>query len=155
MTRGIYALIIENCKASRLQIGKLGMFLFPAGIYVYLGSALGKTSTNLEHRLKRHCSSIKKLFWHIDYLLNAYQTKILSILCASTSDRKECELVKTIRELKDFTVPIYGFGSSDCTEKCGAHLIYYEGSQSALMQSIRSAFSKIGLRSIEVKNGVL
>jgi Uri superfamily endonuclease len=62
MSQGVYTLIIKNSKEQDIQIGKLGNFLFPEGFYIYIGSALGKTATNLENRLKRHLSSTKKLF---------------------------------------------------------------------------------------------
>jgi Domain of unknown function DUF123 len=64
---GCYSLIIYLRKKTLIRIGKLGQAVFPAGTYVYTGSAMG----GLEPRLKRHLRSKKKLRWHIDYRLHA------------------------------------------------------------------------------------
>ena len=94
MTQGVYALIIKNNKETSLQIGQLGTYLFLKGFYIYVGSALGKTSTSLEHRLKRHLSSIKKMFWHIDFLLNCEDVNIVAVLFARTPE----ELTRDVAE---------------------------------------------------------
>jgi Uri superfamily endonuclease len=60
-----YQLVIEVPSAVRVQIGRLGEFEFPAGTYVYTGSA----RRNLEARLARPKRAEKQLRWHIDYLL--------------------------------------------------------------------------------------
>ncbi|NVM31414.1 MAG: GIY-YIG nuclease family protein [Candidatus Helarchaeota archaeon] len=148
MTQGVYALIIENRKEENLQIGKLGTFLFPKGYYVYIGSALGSTSTSLEHRLKRHLSSLKKLFWHIDYLLNSENIKIISILSAPTPDRKECELASAISRQKNAEILISHFGASDCQANCGAHLFYFTLESNELIKMVKSLFSKINLNPV-------
>jgi len=145
MTRGVYALIIKNRKEEYLQIGKMGNFLFPEGFYVYIGSALGSTSTSLEHRLKRHLSPLKKLFWHIDYFLNSENVKIISILSSNTTERKECELASTVSQLKKADIIIPHFGASDCRVNCGAHLFYFPIEQDELIKQIQSAFSTINL----------
>ena len=62
--KGSYALIIRLNRAKRLTVGRLGEFYFPAGHYLYLGSALN----GLESRVRRHLRRDKKLHWHIDYL---------------------------------------------------------------------------------------
>ena len=145
MTRGVYALIIKNQKEEYLQIGKMGNFLFPGGFYVYIGSALGSTSTSLEHRLKRHLSPLKKLFWHIDYFLNSENVKIISILYAHTSEQKECELASAISQLSKAEILVPRFGASDCRANCGAHLFYFNMAQEELINQIKSVFSKIHL----------
>ena len=145
MTRGVYALIIKNQKEVYLQIGKMGNFLFPGGFYVYIGSALGSTSTSLEHRLKRHLSPLKKLFWHIDYFLNSENVKIISILYAHTSEQKECELASAISQLSKAEKLTPRFGASDCRANCGAHLFYFTIEQDELIKQIESAFSAINL----------
>ena len=62
--KGSYALIIRLNRAKRLTVGRLGEFYFPAGHYIYLGSALN----GLESRVRRHLRRDKKLHWHIDFL---------------------------------------------------------------------------------------
>ncbi len=148
MTRGVYALIIENGKDQNIQIGKLGIFPFPKGYYVYVGSALGTTSSSLEHRLKRHLSSLKKLFWHIDYFLNSEYVKITSILYTNTPERKECALASAIAQLPGTKTTISGFGSSDCKAKCGAHLFYLSTKRNELITQLESTFLKLNLTPI-------
>ncbi len=62
-----YQLSIEVAAPISVCIGRLGTFIFQAGIYVYTGSA----RKNMDARLKRHFSKEKKMHWHIDYLLAA------------------------------------------------------------------------------------
>jgi len=65
--KGTYCLIIYLRKDTTIEIGKRGSINFRRGYYIYVGSALN----SLESRLKRHLSHNKKLFWHVDYLLNS------------------------------------------------------------------------------------
>ena len=62
-----YQLLIEVADTVSVQVGRLGRFEFVAGDYVYTGSAL----RNFEARIRRHLSAVKKMHWHIDYLLAA------------------------------------------------------------------------------------
>ena len=62
---GGYQLHLHLPKTARLKVGKLGVFLFPAGQYIYTGSALN----GLGRRLARHKRRHKTLHWHIDYFL--------------------------------------------------------------------------------------
>lgn len=112
--KGTYALAIEIEKDINLQIGRLGRFKFPAGFYLYIGSA----QNNLEKRIQRHLRKEKKLFWHIDYLLNSPQVKARRIW--ARKGRWECSLAKKMILDKRFRIPIPGFGSTDC--RCKAHL---------------------------------
>lgn len=112
--RGTYALVVEIERDVDLQIGRLGKFRFPAGSYLYIGS--GKNS--LEKRVKRHLGKEKKLFWHIDYLLNSPRVKIKKVWVREGG--WECHLAGKMALDKEFRIPIPGFGSSDC--RCKAHL---------------------------------
>ena len=97
----------------RLTIGRLGAFRFPAGRYVYTGSA----RRNLEARIARHRRRDKKLRWHIDYLLAAPGVRVLSV---RRSRRDECALNRSTSG----SIPVPGFGASDCRAGCGSHLKY-------------------------------
>jgi len=106
-----YQLIISLSQNINIQIGKLGLFSFQKGTYVYAGSA----KRNMDARIKRHLSKDKNLHWHIDYLLANKQTKIIKVI---KSELSECDLnghVKGKIIAKDF-------GSSDCKENCKSHL---------------------------------
>ena len=106
-----YQLFIEVAVPLRLTVGRLGCFDFPAGEYVYTGSA----RRNLEARIARHLRSEKTLRWHIDYLLTAPGVRVHRVL---RSDENECLLVQ--RSGGEVVVP--RFGASDCRSGCVSHL---------------------------------
>ncbi len=117
---GSYLLIIFISKQKRIQIGKLGLIKFGSGYYCYVGSALkGK----LINRVKRHLAppSLKKIHWHIDYLLTSFDISIIKSILITSLIREECIIAQTIKKLsKD---EVLGFGSSDCN--CNSHLFYF------------------------------
>ena len=106
-----YTILFEFKNYSRITVGKLGSYLIPRGRYIYTGSA----KTNIDQRIIRHRSNIKKLHWHIDYLLNDANCNIISI---EKSKLEECLLNQTVKG----TILIPGFGSTDCKNHCGSHL---------------------------------
>ncbi|MCS7200312.1 MAG: DNA/RNA nuclease SfsA [Caldimicrobium sp.] len=114
--KGIYILLIEVPEEREIPIGKLGLFFFPRGYYVYVGSA----HNSLSQRLKRYQKPIKNQHWHIDYLLP--YGKLKHIIPIVTLDRVECTLASKISSLAD--QGIYKFGSSDCS--CFSHLFYFK-----------------------------
>jgi len=115
---GSYQLIIHIKKDRKIQIGALGEFNFLKGYYVYTGSAM----TNLKQRVERHKRKIKKIKWHIDFLLADKYVKIIDIKLFPSIKKEEC--IHNLRILKNLGayVPVKGFGSSDC-RRCPAHLI--------------------------------
>lgn len=116
MKTGVYQLHLHLPNAVRLQVGKLGTFEFPAGWYVYTGSALN----GLEHRLARHQRQSKTWRWHIDYLLP--HARITHIRVRHTRRRVECLLNREVLKQPGAQVIAKGFGASDC--RCPAHLVY-------------------------------
>ena len=111
ITPRTYQLVIRLARSVRVAVGRLGVFTFPAGMYVYTGSA----TRNLEARVQRHLAKEKKLRWHIDYLLTAPGVGVLEV---RRSTEPECVLNQ--RGHGEIVVP--GFGASDCRMKCGSHL---------------------------------
>jgi Uri superfamily endonuclease len=108
-----YQLKIEIERPVTLRIGRLGEFLFPAGRYVYTGSA----RRNLEARIARHLRQEKTLRWHIDWLLSADAVSVAAVV---RSGAEECVLNQKARGV----VLVPGFGASDCRSGCGSHLRY-------------------------------
>lgn len=106
-----YQLTIEIAAPVSCTVGRLGTALFPAGRYVYTGSA----KRALEARIARHLRSDKTLRWHIDYLLASPGVRIVDV---QRSTRPECVLNQQVKG----TVAMRGFGASDCVNGCGAHL---------------------------------
>ncbi|PWB77529.1 MAG: DUF123 domain-containing protein [Candidatus Methylomirabilota bacterium] len=116
MTRGCYQLILQLSKPTMLQVGRRGRFLFPAGRYIYTGSALN----GVERRLARHRRQNKTLHWHIDYLLR--YARIVRTRIFSTSEKIECPLNRKALAKPGAQVIVEGFGSSDC--RCPSHLVF-------------------------------
>ena len=108
-----YQIHISLKKNIEIQIGQLGIFKFPRGLYIYSGSA----KKNIDQRIKRHLLQSKKLFWHIDYFLANKDTEIIKIEKKNIS---ECDLNKNTKGKSI----VCGFGSSDCINNCKSHLIY-------------------------------
>jgi Uri superfamily endonuclease len=128
---GTYALLLKLDKQERITVGKLGTFDFPAGYYLYVGSALGPGGLRARlarHRRSREGSSgsnrgqtSQKLHWHIDYLLQRAQ--LVEVWSVASEERLECQWSKATRGLSGAQIPVRGLGSSDC--RCPSHLIYF------------------------------
>jgi Uri superfamily endonuclease len=103
-------------KARTITVGSLGSFAFPAGHYVYTGSA----KKGLGSRIARHLRRRKKLRWHIDYLLR--YGRVLEVK-RYHNERSECELSREVEKLPGSRVVAPGFGSSDC--ECATHLFFF------------------------------
>ena len=108
-----YQLLLWLKRRVRLGIGRLGAFDFPAGRYVYTGSA----RRNLEARVARHLGPAKRPHWHIDYLLCCAGVEVLRV---RRFRRAECAVNRGTRGM----IPVPGFGASDCRAGCNAHLKY-------------------------------
>jgi Uri superfamily endonuclease len=135
LLKGSYCLIIHLVSDKAINIGKLGPINFNNGYYVYVGSALN----SLESRLKRHLSTEKKIFWHVDYFLSNSCTEIDEIVFAVDIGKWECNLAS---EISKIGIEIKGFGCSDC--KCSSHLFYFSGFEKAIDTCI-NAFNKLHL----------
>ncbi len=108
-----YQLHIDVPRRVSVTVGRLGTFHFPAGRYVYTGSA----RRNMGARLRRHRTKHKPLRWHIDYLLAAPGVTVEEVH-RFTAD--EC----TLNLRTGGILPVAGFGASDCRRGCGSHLKY-------------------------------
>ena len=126
--KGFYALIINVPVKLSIRSGALGLIEFNEGIWVYVGSALGTTSTSLESRISRHLSNKKKIHWHIDYLLRN-SVKVIDVIWVETRKRLECKLAKILIDSREFEIGPMGFGASDCKSFCGSHIFYYHGKE--------------------------
>ena len=99
-----------------LPIARLGNPVFTSGTYAYCGSAKGPGG--LRARLARHCRSGKRLHWHIDHLGAA--ADLWGIV--AMEDGNECHLRAALEAIPGASVPVPGFGSSDC-QTCLSHLV--------------------------------
>ncbi|HJJ39473.1 MAG TPA: GIY-YIG nuclease family protein [Methanocorpusculum sp.] len=138
MKKGIYCLLVKNSVEQSIRVGALGTIMFPAGYYIYVGSALGSGGLS---RVSRHIrffhEHYRKPKWHIDYLtMNAVLEKTF---CAETEERLECVLSAVVG---GNCIP--RFGCSDCD--CVSHLYYRKENPE---EEIRKAFEKLRLTAAE------
>jgi Uri superfamily endonuclease len=91
----------------------LGEINFQAGLYAYVGSA----QNNLELRVKRHLKKEKRLFWHIDYLLNNPASEVTEVYYLEGDKMCECQIAQLLSQHSE---PVPRFGCSDCN--CISHL---------------------------------
>jgi Uri superfamily endonuclease len=118
-----YQLHIVVTRDGLLNVGRLGEFHFPAGRYVYTGSA----RRNLTARVRRHLlsnekasnekSARKALHWHIDYLLASAHAQVVEVVLSADT---ECVCNRRV----EGSIVVAGFGASDCRAGCGSHLKY-------------------------------
>jgi sugar fermentation stimulation protein A len=116
MDSGLYVAVFRLGQPHEIGVGRLGRRCFPAGFYLYVGSA----QRNLSARLGRHANNGKALRWHVDYLSVA--AEVVGAMIVTGSKMRECELARQLAAV--FVAPITGFGSSDC--RCSSHLFYSE-----------------------------
>ena len=108
-----YQIVIYLKRKRQIRVGALGNFVFKRGYYVYTGSA----KRNLQARLTRHCRKDKPSRWHIDYMTNLPDADVVGCY-RLVGD--ECAL----NQKCPGSIPVPGFGASDCQAGCGAHLKY-------------------------------
>lgn len=127
---GSYILWLYNPQSKDLTVGRLGQFNFPAGDYIYIGSAYGPGG--LRARLGRHLRGSGKQHWHVDYLRTAalvsrfgYQISAVHLGSAPHLPPTECVWSQRLAVLPEAGLPVPGFGASDCRSGCAAHLVHY------------------------------
>ena len=135
--KGSYILVIKVDGARHITIGRLGSIEFKPGCYAYTGSALN----SLESRIERHYRTEKKVFWHIDYLLE--HAVIIKDFRIESPLKLECTIA---RSLSQKLQPIPGFGCSDCS--CKSHLYFHKNEESMkryildVLDNVQSAYNK-------------
>ena len=132
---GLYQLVLHLPGKLRIKVGGLGTFDFPAGFYVYTGSA----KRGLSSRIQRHRSKVKKRFWHIDYLLA--KAEIHEVRLFKNSGLSECELARRVACKVEANVIAPGFGASDCN--CRSHFVYFKRREDLPLDSCNSVASDV------------
>ncbi|MFA6018798.1 MAG: GIY-YIG nuclease family protein [Rhodospirillales bacterium] len=113
---GAYLLKITLARPVLLSGNRLAGLALAPGDYLYAGSARGPGG--IQARLKHHFSKAKKPHWHVDQLTLAAQR----LESRAFPGGSECELLQHLLRLPGMSVPIPGFGASDC-RLCPAHLL--------------------------------
>ena len=116
---GTYALVLRFSRRMEIVVGRLGVLEAQPGYYVYVGSALGPGG--LAARLGRHLRREKARRWHVDYLRAAAHVE--EVWYATGKAHRECRWASVLRRLSGASVPLTGFGASDCG--CPSHLHFF------------------------------
>ena len=116
--RGTYLLLLECNNKAKLSIGKLGKIYTEPGYYLYVGSAFGPGG--IQARIRHHRKTAARPHWHIDYLRSA--AELMDAWCVYGS-HCEHEWATGLMQNEAATMPLKGFGSSDCD--CATHLFYF------------------------------
>jgi len=127
---GSYILQLSLEQPAEIAIGRvgpggpaLGSFVFPAGNYLYLGSAQGRGGVRA--RLGRHLRPVDRPRWHIDWFRQ--KAVVMDYFFVMSEKPWECVWSQILAEQPQARILVPGFGSSDCHRGCLAHLVYWEG----------------------------
>jgi Uri superfamily endonuclease len=112
---GTYGLGLSLKTTTQSTIGALGSWTFPAGIYIYVGSAWGPGG--LKARVGRHLRGSPAIRWHIDYL-RQHTTPVMIWL--ARGERLECIWAQSLTGNPIAEIIVPRFGASDC--RCASHL---------------------------------
>jgi len=113
---GTYVLVLHLARPARLRVGAFGRCDFPAGWYLYVGSARGPGG--LAGRVGRHLRASPKRHWHIDSLRRV--APVEGMWWREGDERRECEWARAIGAWEGVESIVPGFGASDCG--CETHL---------------------------------
>lgn len=116
---GTYALVLHALRAEPVCIGRLGRLEVQPGFYAYVGSALGPGG--VAARVHRHARGSAARHWHVDHL--RVRTRLVEAWYTHASEALEHVWAAALASMRAVSLPLPGFGSSDCT--CRAHLFFF------------------------------
>jgi Uri superfamily endonuclease len=151
--KGAYVLIIKIERPMEVKIRSLGDVTFESGVWVYVGSAMGDGSTNLENRLRRHFRSEKTIYWHIDHLLDS-GANLVKAYWTESPTHAECDIAQELQSRDSFRVGPKRFGSSDCKKGCRAHILRFS-LDTGVEEVIETTFERLGFKPSLTSDGIL
>ncbi|QZX98934.1 GIY-YIG nuclease family protein [Halobaculum rubrum] len=123
---GTYTLVFAAPDPITVEVGALGVHEFPAGGYVYTGSALGSGGFSRIDRHRRVAGGEHDVrHWHVDYLGGHDGVSLSAAERLDGGRDEECRLARTLARAAPDGDPVAGFGASDCD--CASHLARFEG----------------------------
>ena len=126
--------MLATSTAAPVRVGRLGELQLRSGFYVYIGSAHGPGG--LRARLAHHLEPSSRPHWHIDYLRTHANPE--EVWCCYDPRPWEHEWAQRLGTLPGASIPLAGFGASDCA--CESHLYFFKGrpSRAAFARSLRA-----------------
>ena len=118
---GSYALLLYLPQPVCRQVGRLGTHPFPAGDYIYCGSAAGPGG--LHARVSHHARIARRPHWHLDWLRP--DAVLVGGWFAPLTGPWECAWSQAVSGLPGAAIPAPGFGAADCGQGCLAHLVAF------------------------------
>lgn len=118
--RGTYALLLSCATDALLQVGRLGRMRLRPGFYLYVGSAFGPGG--VRGRIAHHQKLSQRPHWHLDYA-RPYLT-MEEVWMTYEAASREHEWAGRIQGLPGSSVPLCGFGASDCD--CESHFYFFK-----------------------------
>ena len=143
-TTGVYVLHLRCTALREIVVGRFAggrPIAFPAGSYVYVGSAMGCNATSLAGRLLRHatrCPPVpphamraelhralldaglnaplpqsKRKHWHVDYILDDSEIDLAHVWAMRSSAALERELAGWLATQTDLQPLVAGLGAGD------------------------------------------
>lgn len=119
---GAYVLRLELRKPARITVGALGEYTLEPGQYLYVGSARRGIGMRVARHKRLAGTKTGIAHWHIDYLLLHPQCSLAWVEVLPGAE--ECMVSRSIGERDGITIPVIGFGSTDCRSNCRAHLFF-------------------------------
>ena len=116
---GTYALILLSLRKTKIKIGRIGELQVKPGFYVYVGSAFGPGG--LKARIAHHSRKPARPHWHVDYLTS--DLVLTEIWYTFDPVHREHQWADNIANIRGASLPLAGFGSSDCG--CTSHLFFF------------------------------
>ena len=123
---GTYVLVMSCARHQLLPVGALGMLSVCPGYYLYAGSAFGPGG--LAGRLRHHMVFAPRPHWHVDYLRAV--TRLEQIWFSYDPIRREHQWASLLRDKSGSSIPLIGFGASDCL--CESHLFGFRQPPSSI-----------------------
>ena len=117
---GTYALLLSTASDAEIRVGRHGDMRLQSGLYIYVGSAFGPGGVRA--RVSHHLRDSPRPHWHIDYLRP--HATIEEVWLCHGRKRREHSWARFLSSMPGVSVPMLGFGSSDCG--CGAHLFFFK-----------------------------
>ena len=114
-------------RTGTVRVGRLCSIELEPGFFMYVGSAFGPGG--LGARVRHHRQIAANPHWHIDYL--RARCDLVEVWFTADLARREHSWAKAVGRMPGASIPLPGFGSSDC--ECDTHLFRFEA-----MPSIRA-----------------